>query len=262
MSEVTVIPNHTASVEEVERHVAELDALLQPLPPVTFDTAEEQIAQRNGHLQGHLTAEGYLRWHDATHDNMTGLANRILIMQRIESCVDSKPGDFSLLFMDLDGLKEANDTLGHSAGDLLITRAAVITEESVRLHDERRSPDFVARIPARLGGDEFAVLLPDVGSQEDLNKIIDRLQENLKAAGIKASIGGRPHQTGETAAELLSAVDHIMYVKKIHNKLESLSPEQRLAFLEISRIATEYALNLRDAPTIISALQEEQNHQN
>lgn len=91
-------------------------------------------------------------WHNAHHDLLTGLPNRRLFLDRLEQEVKhAKRGSLPLtvLFMDLDGFKEINDSLGHEAGDRLLSDVAK------RLTDCVREDDTVAR----LGGDEFTVII-------------------------------------------------------------------------------------------------------
>jgi diguanylate cyclase (GGDEF)-like protein/PAS domain S-box-containing protein len=90
--------------------------------------------------------------HQAMHDGLTGLPNRLLLLDRLDQAVRSalrEPETFALLFMDLDRFKEVNDTYGHLTGDMLLQEVAT------RLRTVLRDSDTVAR----LGGDEFAILL-------------------------------------------------------------------------------------------------------
>ena len=96
--------------------------------------------------------------HQATHDTLTGLPNRLLFEDRTRQALFGARrfgGEVAVLLLDLDRFKDVNDTLGHKVGDRLIG------EVGVRLRDTVRSSDTVAR----LGGDEFAVLLPGVAGE-------------------------------------------------------------------------------------------------
>jgi diguanylate cyclase (GGDEF)-like protein len=94
-------------------------------------------------------AEATLR-HQASHDGLTGLANRTLLMERLdEALLDRQPDEtVAVLYCDLDRFKQINDTLGHAAGDEVLVRVAD------RMRDGMRSFDTVAR----LAGDEFAIV--------------------------------------------------------------------------------------------------------
>ena len=108
--------------------------------------------------------------HTAMHDGLTGLANRSLFLQRMEvalSRMRRRPScTFSVLFLDLDGFKTINDSLGHGAGDRLLRIVAERLCESVRPQDT----------VARFGGDEFALLLDGTGSADEAAEIAERVQ--------------------------------------------------------------------------------------
>jgi diguanylate cyclase (GGDEF)-like protein len=155
--------------------------------------------------------------HRATHDPLTGLANRELFLDQLERALafgtrySRKTG---LLFVDLDGFKAINDTMGHATGDQLLKAVAT------RLLDSVRRSDAVAR----LGGDEFVVLLPDVTSRRDVAHVRDTillfLQEPIDVGGgqtlvCEASIGSAMSPLdGMSAQELLDAADAEMYRDK------------------------------------------------
>ncbi|OOZ33873.1 GGDEF domain-containing protein [Solemya velesiana gill symbiont] len=107
-----------------------------------------------------LQIEGRLR-HDASHDPLTGLYNRAWMLKRINRELEVYRAypekEFAVLFLDLDDLKQLNDTLGHSYGDLLLIEVSKRIEGSIRPGDSL----------ARLGGDEFIVLLPDIKTTDE-----------------------------------------------------------------------------------------------
>jgi diguanylate cyclase (GGDEF)-like protein len=110
--------------------------------------------------------------HEAYHDTLTQLANRALFRERISDALAHRTGDdddVTVLFLDLDGFKEVNDSLGHLAGDQLLVQVAVRLRESVRVGD----------MVARFGGDEFMLLCDDVASAEDATSMSDRLGAEL-----------------------------------------------------------------------------------
>lgn len=170
--------------------------------------------------QRHLAALDAARMqaaHRATHDPLTGLANRGLFLDHLDRALafgtryGRKTG---LLFVDLDGFKLINDSLGHAAGDRLLVEVAR------RLLGTVRRSDAVAR----LGGDEFVVLLPDVNSRLDVahvrEMILRCLEEPIdlgdgRRERVAASVGGAMSPLdGATAQELLDAADVAMYREK------------------------------------------------
>ena len=116
-------------------------------------------------LQGQLA-------HQAYHDPLTGLANTLLFFRELHRALeraDRSSATTAVVYLDLDGFKGVNDSLGHSAGDQLLQQVAA------RLEDEIRTVDTAAR----LGGDEFALLLEDAGTEQDVLAIVGRMQAAL-----------------------------------------------------------------------------------
>jgi diguanylate cyclase (GGDEF)-like protein/PAS domain S-box-containing protein len=148
--------------------------------------------------------------HQALHDALTGLPNRVLLHEHIAAAADHGA---ALLLIDLDRFKEVNDTLGHHYGDQLLIEVAQRMQNLLR-RDE---------IVARLGGDEFAVLLPGVTDEQDVAavaaRIHDALDEPFPLGGINLTAGGSIGaalcpQHGTTADELLQRADIAMYAAK------------------------------------------------
>ena len=106
--------------------------------------------------------------HQAFHDPLTNLANRLLFRERVDHALKRRGNRVAVLFMDLDDFKTVNDSLGHAIGDELL---AAVAE---RLRGCLRPADT----PARLGGDEFAILLEHVESEE-ISMIADRIMDGL-----------------------------------------------------------------------------------
>jgi diguanylate cyclase (GGDEF)-like protein/PAS domain S-box-containing protein len=155
--------------------------------------------------------------HQAFHDPLTGLANRALFSDRVNHAMRRR-GDHrtvSVLFMDLDDFKTINDSLGHVAGDV------VLTHVSQRLRGCLRPEDTVAR----LGGDEFAILLEEA-SFTDVGVIADRVLASLqqpfeagsKQVHIGASMGVAFATETSDADELLRNADVAMYTAKGRGK--------------------------------------------
>jgi diguanylate cyclase (GGDEF)-like protein len=149
--------------------------------------------------------------HEATHDALTGLPNRICLLQRGEYVRARDPGvTLGLLLLDFDHFKEINDTLGHDAGDLVLTSAAVRLLAAVRKGE----------MLARLGGDEFAVLLPGpAGAEERAHELLATLGEPVVVGGValtvEASVGMASTDGPQCdTAELLRRAEVAMYEAK------------------------------------------------
>ncbi len=165
-----------------------------------------------------LLRERAVNEHRATHDDLTDLPNRVLFMDRLERAIaqSRRTGDpVGVLYLDLDGFKDVNDSLGHEAGDQLLQMTAK------RLNTCARDEDTVAR----LAGDEFAILLPHLAHANDVLQIAERvlevLDEPVTVAGQRVrsvgSIGvAVSPQDGATAADLMTAADSAMYRAKDH----------------------------------------------
>ena len=136
--------------------------------------------------------------HQANHDALTGLANRTLFMETLARTVTETReggGGTALMFIDLDGFKAVNDSLGHDAGDLLLKGAAK------RIRRAARENDTVAR----LGGDEFTVILPGVLTEDTATAVAGRI---LAAIGAPYSLNGQPARiSGSIGLAVLSAHD-------------------------------------------------------
>jgi diguanylate cyclase (GGDEF)-like protein/PAS domain S-box-containing protein len=150
--------------------------------------------------------------HQATHDALTGLPNRVHLQQQVERCVQDGPTPFALLLIDLDRFKEINDTLGHHYGDL------VLRQLNPRLRRAVRKSDTVAR----LGGDEFGILLPaadEAAAVRAARKILEALRQPIVLDGhrldVGASIGVALYpEHGRDAIALLKRADVAMYKAK------------------------------------------------
>lgn len=154
--------------------------------------------------------------HDAMHDSLTGLPNRSMFHDRLNHALASarRYGRMvAVLYMDLDGFKEVNDTHGHAVGDLLLQQVATRLKESVRQEDTA----------SRFGGDEFAVVLSTISAEGDCGIVAEKLERILSApyyaAGltlhVSASIGTAVYPTyGSDARSLVLAADTAMYAAK------------------------------------------------
>jgi diguanylate cyclase (GGDEF)-like protein/PAS domain S-box-containing protein len=155
--------------------------------------------------------------HEALHDALTGLPNRALFLDRLDVALKQQRRDparaFAVLFLDIDGFKTTNDSLGHTAGDELLVQFGS------RLRMFLRPGDSIAR----LGGDEFAILLTDIASAQEVARVADRIQETLARRFIidstelyaGASIGiALSNRSYERPGDLLRDADAAMYQSK------------------------------------------------
>jgi diguanylate cyclase len=152
----------------------------------------------------------------ATLDTLTGLPNRTTLTERVQGAIDvarRRNSVFGILFMDLDGFKTINDSLGHSAGDQVLAAFAQRLQICVRATDT----------VARLGGDEFVVLCENLGSRQDAGLIAEGVLERMREGvwndkeplQVMPSIGIALYpQDGDTVDTLLKHADAAMYEAK------------------------------------------------
>lgn len=182
--------------------------------------------------------------HLAYHDPLTGLPNRMLFNERLDHIIssnDRKNCLVAVMFIDLDGFKSINDTLGHSTGDLLLQTVAS------RLQVVLRSSDTVAR----LGGDEFVVIIDDLEKREVANilsqKLLHALIEPMEISGERVGISGSigiaiyPHD-GKDRQALMQAADTAMYNAKSLGKNQSCYYTPQLAAQVLKRMSLEQGL--------------------
>ena len=183
-------------------------------------TLERQVEERTHKLVEEVERRKQLERQlieKATHDSLTGLPNRRLLSERLQSTLDFSrlyQRTLALLFLDLDGFKQVNDTYGHSVGDELLVQV------SERLRANLRKGDTVFR----LGGDEFVILVEHIESESMAKQLasdlIDVLRSPFCVQNIAVCIGGSigikisQRHSKETASELLSDADSAMYQAK------------------------------------------------
>lgn len=178
----------------------------------------EQIAAAMFHA---VRFEANELYHRATHDALTGLANRALFYDRLRQCMvaaDRHAGRVGILNIDMDGLKPINDEYGHRAGD------AAIREVATRANTTSRQSDTVAR----LGGDEFGVILSRIDNREGAMTQSERLAKKINAPFVfeqrplllSASIGCAVYpDDGKHIEEIIDKADQSMYEIKRNRKM-------------------------------------------
>jgi diguanylate cyclase (GGDEF)-like protein/PAS domain S-box-containing protein len=166
--------------------------------------------------------------YQARHDPLTGLPNRLLLLDSLEAALTrtrADAGALAVLYVDLDRFKTVNDNLGHGAGD------RVLTTVGIRIADAVRPSDSVAR----LGGDEFAAVLPNLHDESEAVQVAHRLLDAISVPVpldqadlvTTASIGvAYSADGGETPAELLRRADLAMYRAKDRGRARVESYEE------------------------------------
>jgi diguanylate cyclase (GGDEF)-like protein len=166
----------------------------------------------------------------AQYDSLTALLNRAALYDRVDSWIRANPAESSsmvLIYLDLDGFKQINDTHGHGAGDKVLQHVSAHILESVRKTD----------VVARLGGDEFVIVLPGVGDPTEARRIAD-----LVAAAIARPLAYGGHELrieasfgisvfpadGENTEALLKIADENMYRAKLKRRKLQASATRRL----------------------------------
>jgi diguanylate cyclase (GGDEF)-like protein len=180
------------------------------------------VALENGQLEQSLAELSRLKEelrYQAYHDPLTGLANRLMFTEQVDSQLGALDVDERavVLFLDLDDFKVVNDTLGHAAGDRLLAAVAERLKGCIRADD----------MAARLGGDEFAILIQEDGGIDRAmpvaNRIIEALQVSFPVQGqdivVSGSVGiAVARGSGHRADDLLRNADVAMYTAKAGGK--------------------------------------------
>ncbi|MBT9500827.1 MAG: EAL domain-containing protein [Burkholderiaceae bacterium] len=191
-----------------------------------------------------IRATQYELRHQALHDPLTGLGNRLQLQEALHGRTVRAPqttAPFGLLFIDLDGFKNINDTLGHDCGDDLLIAVADRLQALLRRED----------LAIRLGGDEFVVLMHDPGedgaavllAQKLLNAIAKPVLLGTQSVSVTASVGVALYpQHASTAHGLLKAADAAMYEAKARGRSRAAVYEHALADVAAAHLQLEQGL--------------------
>lgn len=173
------------------------------------NSLENQVRLRTNELENaNIQLQQY-----AYQDGLTDLPNRRYFYEKLQSLVSIKGMKFALIFIDLDGFKEVNDSLGHDYGDLLLHQVATRLQSCITTKDT----------VARLGGDEFTLILEGVNSPDEASKIAEAVKSSLmqsikvkkETVYVTASIGLTLFPAdGLTVEELVRRADQAMYLSK------------------------------------------------
>ncbi len=198
--------------------------------------------------------------HLASHDVLTDLPNRRLLKQRIEHSLLNAIGRSAIFCLDLDGFKPINDTLGHAAGDDLLTQV------SQRLRECVRTGDTVSR----LGGDEFAILVEGLHDEADASVLAERIVRELAkpfdVAGNTVSIGvsigvAIAPRDGNSPDRLIKSADVALYEAKrsgrgcykfFEPRLDVLTHKRRALEMDLRRAIAEEQFELYFQPLVAS----------
>jgi diguanylate cyclase (GGDEF)-like protein/PAS domain S-box-containing protein len=198
-------------------------------------------------IQDELREQKNILDHQAHHDALTGLPNRVLFNDRLEQAIQTakrKKTKFAVLFIDLDHFKEINDSLGHAVGD------EILKTISNRLKENVRQEDTISR----LGGDEFTVILEDLSLAQDASIIANKLLHtseksmniNDNILYVSSSIGISIYpDDGTSAQNLLKFADSAMYKAKNEGRNNFQYYDSSMTELAFERVFMETCL--RDA---------------
>lgn len=212
----------TRRLKHPEGHALWVRVTVSPLP-----ADDGGVLLSVADIGDHRELQAQLR-HVRMHDPVTRLPNRTLFFERLTAALDAESyeesgtGRIGLCYLDLDGFKAVNDTLGHRVGDELLTAVAERLNRCAK--DAARTG---APLVARLGGDEFALLVEDSTGTDQLadlaESLLDAIQAPFDLSGrllsVSASIGVvERHAAGTTPTALMQAADTTLYWAKADGK--------------------------------------------
>ncbi|PMG72302.1 diguanylate cyclase [Shewanella sp. 10N.286.51.B7] len=221
---LTFVSQHIANAIERKFAVEQLKRSHELLED-KVEKRTKAIAEMNDNLQRQIMQRKKMEAqlvYDAKHDNLTGLPNRSFFMERLTQAIKHirrhPKEQFALLFIDLDGFKQINDTLGHLEGDRFLI------ETSTRLKLCIRENDTLAR----LGGDEFVILLDSIHQHKDAEDVCERILETISEpytlaqqqviSGASIGVAFSCVASSDTSESILRNADTAMYQAKSKGK--------------------------------------------
>ncbi|EHP28768.1 sensory box protein [Sulfurimonas gotlandica GD1] len=207
-----------------------------------FGSYMDITKQRN--TEDELREQKVILSHQAHHDALTGLPNRVLFNDRLEQAIEKAKrsnSKIALLFIDLDHFKEINDSLGHDVGD------EILKTVTTRLNESKRDEDTLAR----LGGDEFTIILEDLHQVQDssliANKVLESLSKSMNVNDnvlyVSSSIGISIYpDDGVSTKDLLKFADSAMYKAKDEGRNNFQYYNSTLTELAFERVVMEASL--------------------
>ncbi len=220
------------------------------------------VIDQTQELRAQTVALEHQSMHNATHDALTGLPNRVLFHDRVSQAINRAKREekkIAILLLDLDRFKEINDTMGHYNGD------RILSQVSMRLGGVTRDSDTLAR----LGGDEFAILLSSVSDKEDIATVANKIEKAFLppfaleglTLDVQASIGAVLFpEHGSDVDTLIQRSDVAMYVAKQQSKgfvfyspkLDKYSPHRLTLMGELRQAIIDDELLLNYQPQLDS----------
>ncbi|AWL13315.1 putative signaling protein [Saliniradius amylolyticus] len=247
------VSHHIATAMERKQAAEAIQEYNQQLSQKVKERTEE-LRHTNDHLKQQIEERKEIELkliHDAHHDSLTDLPNRVMFVNRLELAVANKKrhpeNHFAVLFIDLDRFKLINDTIGHHAGDMFLVEVANRIGQCIRGHD----------LLARLGGDEFVILLDSLESEEKAEQVAGRIikalsqpyvlegQEMYSGASIGIAI---IHRSYNSADEVVRDADAAMYQAKFsgRGRYITFDKSMREKLLEEVELENEFRHLLRE----------------
>ena len=146
-------------------------------------------------------------------DMLTNLYNRNQYIRVMENCAKQPLQNVGAAYLDLNGLKEVNDSYGHEAGDRMIRRAASVLSKAY--------PEQAYRV----GGDEFVLIVPDTSEQDFMNKMLE-IRNGMQEKQVSISMGAVWRENTDDIEEMLKDADHMMYLEKADYHLQRRNKEE------------------------------------